>query len=84
MLKVGEEYTIESNKKAKRAVIYDAKADFVKNEAEKYSYIWKLNHSVASVKDTGVVTALTQGEATLMVERHNGLREFYYIKVENE
>lgn len=84
VLKVGEEYTIEPNKKAKRTVIYDAKADFVKNEAEKYSYIWKLNHSVASVKDTGVVTALTQGEATLMVERHNGLREFYYIKVENE
>ena len=83
VLKVGDKYPIASNQKYKRVVAYDAKAEFVKNEAEKYSYIWKLNHSVVDITD-GVITALTPGEATLMVERPNGLREFYYIKVENE
>ena len=83
-LKVGDKYPIAFNQKDKRVVAYDAKAEFVKNEAEKYSYIWKLNHSVVDITDGGVITALTPGEATLMVERQDGLREFYCIKVENE
>ena len=84
VLKVGDKYRLTFSPEVKRAVAYDAKADFVKNETEKYSYIWKLNHSVVSVTEVGVITAITPGEATLMVERQNGLREFYHIKVENE
>ncbi len=59
--------------------IYDTGSALKKKENEKYAYYWDLSRQVASVDPAGRVTALAPGDATLLCEKADGTREFYYI-----
>lgn len=78
IIKPGESYKVPDV--AVRWDIYDTGSVLKKKEDEKYTYFWDLSRQVASVDDSGMVTALAPGDATLMAEMADGTRMFYYIR----
>lgn len=78
VLKPGGTYSVPDL--AVRWQIYDTGSALKKKEDEKYTYYWDLSHNVASISNDGTVTALSEGDATIMAEMADFTRIFYYVR----